>query len=101
MAELAAAASNAEIKATAEYFSLLKSEVRVKVIETDTVPHTHAAGWILVVDMILLRNRLESGLLKYPKTSDNSNTETLAPASLPMCRLVPSLPERPSSTPVP
>jgi len=37
-----------EIKAAAEYFSRLKPKTWVRVVETRTVPRTHAVGWMLV-----------------------------------------------------
>jgi cytochrome c553 len=50
MTELAAAVTDKEIQAAAEYFSKLQSQYRIRVIETDSVPRTHVAGWILAVD---------------------------------------------------
>jgi cytochrome c553 len=50
MTELAAAATDKEVQAAAEYFSKLQSQYRIRVIETDSVPRTHVAGWILAVD---------------------------------------------------
>ena len=39
-----------EILAAAEYFSSLKPQPWIRVVETETVPRTHVAGWMLVVD---------------------------------------------------
>jgi cytochrome c553 len=39
-----------EIHAAAEYFSSLKPQPWIRVVETETVPRTHVAGWMLVVD---------------------------------------------------
>src|SRR5450631_3529200 len=50
MADLAALVTEAEIITAAAYFSNLKPQYRIKVIETRTVPRTHVAGWILVDD---------------------------------------------------
>jgi cytochrome c553 len=41
-------ANTAEIKAAADYFSQLKPKPWIHVVETRTVPKTHAAGWMLV-----------------------------------------------------
>jgi cytochrome c553 len=41
-------ATEKEIQAAAEYFSALKPRPWIRVVETDTVPKTHVAGWMLV-----------------------------------------------------
>jgi cytochrome c553 len=41
-------ATEAEVKSSAEYFSSLKYKSWIKVVETDTVPKTHVAGFMLV-----------------------------------------------------
>ena len=38
-----------EIRTAAEYFSALKPKAWIRVVETDTVPQTHVAGWMFVV----------------------------------------------------
>ncbi len=48
MVEVATKANQDEIRAAAEYFSALKPARWIRVIETDTVPKTHAAGFMLV-----------------------------------------------------
>jgi cytochrome c553 len=47
MIALAKAASDEEIRASAEYFAALKPRAAIKVVETDTVPKTAVAGWFL------------------------------------------------------
>ena len=37
-----------EVRAAAEYFAALKPRPWIRVVETDTVPKTHVAGWMLV-----------------------------------------------------
>ena len=37
-----------EVQAAAEYFSALKARPWIRVVETETVPKTHVAGWMLV-----------------------------------------------------
>ena len=49
MIALAENANAQEIQAAAEYFSALKPRPWIRVVETDTVPKTHIAGWMLVV----------------------------------------------------
>ena len=41
-------ASEKEIKAAAEYFSAIRPLPSIRVVETNTVPKTHVAGWMLV-----------------------------------------------------
>ncbi len=41
-------ANDKEIKAAAEYFSAIRPEPWIRVVETNTVPKTHVAGWMLV-----------------------------------------------------
>src|ERR1700733_2584844 len=41
-------ANGREIRAAAEYFSALQTNRWIRVVETDTVPKTHVAGWMLV-----------------------------------------------------
>jgi len=44
----AKSATEAEVKSSAEYFASLKYKPWIKVVETDTVPKTHVAGFMLV-----------------------------------------------------
>lgn len=50
MIGVATKADEKEIQAAAEYFSGLKPKPRIRVVETTTVPKTHVAGWMLVVN---------------------------------------------------
>lgn len=43
-------ANDKEIQAAADYFSALHPRPWIRVVETDTVPKTHVAGWMLVAD---------------------------------------------------
>jgi cytochrome c553 len=43
-------ATTGEVRSAAEYFSSLKPRPWIRVVETDTVPKTHVAGWMLVAD---------------------------------------------------
>jgi cytochrome c553 len=47
MISLSKGITDAEIEAATAYFSALKSKVKIKVVETDTVPKTYVAGWFL------------------------------------------------------
>lgn len=50
MNTLARSATDAEISSAAEYFSQLKPQYRIKVIQTDTVPRSYVAGWFLAAE---------------------------------------------------
>jgi len=50
MIGVATTANEKEIQAAAEYFSGLKPKPWIRVVETKTVPKTHVAGWMLVVN---------------------------------------------------
>lgn len=50
MISIAKAATDAEIRVAAKYFSSLPPQTRVSVVETAIVPHTHVDGWSLAVD---------------------------------------------------
>jgi cytochrome c553 len=42
-------ANEKEVQAAAEYFSALEPKPWIRVVEADTVPRTHVAGWMLVL----------------------------------------------------
>jgi cytochrome c553 len=48
MMGVSAHANEKEIRAAAEYFSGLRPKPWIRVVETNTVPKTHIAGWMLV-----------------------------------------------------
>ena len=48
MVTVAKAATESEVKIAAEYFSTLKQQPWIRVVESDTVPKTRVAGWMLV-----------------------------------------------------
>src|ERR1700682_847744 len=47
MMALAKAATDEEVRASAEYFAALKPRATIRVVETDMVPKTYVAGWFL------------------------------------------------------
>src|SRR5260370_40338078 len=47
MITAAKAITDAEIEATAEYFSALTPRAAIKVVESETAPKTRVAGWFL------------------------------------------------------
>ena len=48
MVAVAKAATDDEVKIAAEYFSGLERKPWIRVVETETVPKTHVAGWMLI-----------------------------------------------------
>ena len=48
MGNVAKAAKAADVQSAAAYFSSLKPKPWIRVVETDSVPKTHVAGWMLV-----------------------------------------------------
>jgi cytochrome c553 len=67
MIELARAATDAEIKAAAEYFSRLKPQHRIKIIETTTVPHTYVVGWHLAADNTAPQEPIGQRIIEVPE----------------------------------
>jgi cytochrome c553 len=50
MIAVAKAVNDDELKIAAQYFSSLKRTPWIRVVETDTVPKTRVAGWMLIAD---------------------------------------------------
>jgi cytochrome c553 len=50
MVAVAKAVDDAELKVAAEYFARLQPRPWIRVVETDSVPRTHVAGWMLVAN---------------------------------------------------
>lgn len=67
MTELATVATDTEIKAAADYFSKLQSRVRIRVVETQSVPSTHVAGWILAFDKAGPRQPIGQRVIEVPE----------------------------------
>jgi cytochrome c553 len=67
MTELAAVATDTEIRAAADYFSKLQPQFRIKVIEADAVPRTHVAGWILAVERPGPREPIGQRIIEVPE----------------------------------
>jgi cytochrome c553 len=67
MTQLAAVATDTEIRAAAEYFAKLQPQFRIKVVEADTVPRTHVAGWILAVDKTGPREPMGQRIVEVPE----------------------------------
>jgi cytochrome c553 len=66
MTDLSALATDDEIKTAAAYFSRLTPHNRIQVIETQTVPGTHVAGWIRIVDQAAPREPIGQRIIEVP-----------------------------------
>ena len=66
MVSLAKAATDAEIKEAADYFSALKPRSAIKVVETDTVPKTYVAGWFLAQETGGVTEPLGERIIEVP-----------------------------------
>jgi cytochrome c553 len=66
MTDLSALATDDEIKTAAAYFSRLTLQNRIQVIETQTVPGTHVAGWIRIVDQAAAREPIGRRIIEVP-----------------------------------
>ncbi len=67
MITIAKAASDAEVEASAEYFSALKPSALIKVVETFTVPKTYVAGWFLADANNGEREPIRSRIIEVPE----------------------------------
>jgi cytochrome c553 len=70
MFTLAGSMTDAEIRAAADYFASLQPRYRMRVIETDTVPHTHVAGWFLAADSDAPREPIGRRIIEVPENLD-------------------------------
>jgi cytochrome c553 len=68
----AAAATDAEVKAAAEYFAALKPKPWVKVIETDTVPKTHVSAFLFEVTKGGGTEPIGQRIIETPENSERS-----------------------------
>jgi cytochrome c553 len=66
MTDLSALATDEEIKTAAAYFSRLTPQNRIQVIETQTVPGTHIAGWIRIVDQTAAPEPIDQRIIEVP-----------------------------------
>jgi cytochrome c553 len=67
MSELSARVTDADVDAAAGYFSKLQLRTRINVIETDTVPRTHVAGWILALNEHGPREPIGERIVEVPE----------------------------------
>ena len=67
MIALAKALADDEVQAAAKYFSSLKPRKNAHVVETDRVPKTYAANWVLAVREGAEKEALEHRILETPE----------------------------------
>ena len=60
-------ATTEEIRAAADYFSKLPRQPWIRVVETDTVPKAHVAGWMLVADTPAATETVGQRIIEMPE----------------------------------
>jgi len=78
--------SDDETLAAAAYFSALKPQVAIRVVESDMAPKTFVAGWFLAKNESAGRNRLGNASLSYLISWTSSRAVTPALRLPPMFR---------------
>jgi cytochrome c553 len=71
MMDLSSHATAEEVKTAAAYFSRLTPQNRIQVIETQTAPGTHVAGWIRVLDQREAPEPLGQRIIEVPVDQEN------------------------------
>ena len=79
MVAVAKAVSDDEVKIAAEYFAALKPRSWIRVVETDTVPVTRVAGWMLVATIPEATEPIGQRIIEIPE--DLERTELRDSAS--------------------
>jgi cytochrome c553 len=72
MAKIGSRASDAEVKAAAQYFSQLKRKPWIRVVETATVPKTHVAGWMLVASTPVGTEPIGERVIEMPENLERT-----------------------------
>jgi len=70
MASVAAAATDSEVAAAAEYFSSLKPKSYIRVVEADSVPKTYVTGWILAKSKTADTEPIGRRIIEVPEDVD-------------------------------
>lgn len=65
-------ANDREIAAAADYFSKLDRKPWIRVVETNTVPKTHVAGWMLVPDTPLSTEPIGQRIIETPENLERT-----------------------------
>ena len=67
MIKVAAHADQQEAQTAAAYFSKLKPKPWIRVVETATVPKTHVAGWMLVINGTIVEEPIGQRIIETPE----------------------------------
>jgi cytochrome c553 len=67
MIAVAKAATDAEVRAAADYFSALAPRPWIQVVESATVPKTHVAGWMLVASQPVELEPIGQRIIEMPQ----------------------------------
>jgi cytochrome c553 len=65
-------ATDQEIEIAAKYFSQLPRKPWIRVVETDTVPKTHVAGWMLVADTPAATEPIGQRIIETPENLERT-----------------------------
>jgi cytochrome c553 len=72
MPRIAAAATDQEIRAAAQYFSEMRPKVWIRVIESATVPVTHVSGWMLVPSIPSASEPIGHRIIEMPENVERT-----------------------------
>jgi cytochrome c553 len=78
MVSVAKAVSDADAKAAAEYFSALERKPWIRVVETDTVPKTKVAGWMLVASEPGSKELIGERIIEMPEDLERTELRDAA-----------------------
>jgi cytochrome c553 len=67
MSKAASYADENQVHSAAEYFSVLKPKPWIRVVETASVPKTHIAGWMLIVNEPVAKEPLGHRIIEIPE----------------------------------
>jgi cytochrome c553 len=67
MTSVAEAATEDEVRVAAGYFAALKPRRWIRVVESETAPATHVAGWMLVADAPPAREPIAGRIVEMPE----------------------------------
>jgi cytochrome c553 len=72
MIGVAKGATEDEVKIAAEYFASLKPKFWIRVVETDTVPKTKVAGWMLVAAQVGVTEAIGRRIIEMPENLERT-----------------------------
>jgi cytochrome c553 len=72
MVAVANGATDAEVRAAAEYFSALERRQWIRMMETNTVPKTHVAGWMLVASEPAATEPIGQRIIEMPENLERT-----------------------------